>query len=33
MLLRYRLGFESRRSDVVIMAGSVGLLVLVALNF
>ncbi len=33
MLLRYRLGFELRRSDVVIMAGSVGLLVLVALNF
>src|SRR6266851_2557879 len=29
----YRLGFELRRSDLVIMAGSVGLLVLVALTF
>ncbi len=33
MLLQYRLGFELRRSDVVIMAASVAVVVLVVFSF
>jgi hypothetical protein len=33
MLLQYRLGFELRRSDVIIMAASVALVVLTIFSF
>ena len=33
MLLRYRLGFELRRSDLVVVAASIGLVALAVLAF